>query len=112
MIKIHQIHQESIHGDFFNLTTGLAGEILQKFSNYRMRLAVLGDFSDIESKSLRDFIRESNSRGVINFGGTLEEAYNGKCMTIAWLMRIFSLTSSAIYMVLKFGINNLEFNER
>ena len=60
------IHEESLPGDFFDLRTGTAGEILQKFSNYRVRLALVGDFGNIESKSLRDFIRESNNRGIIN----------------------------------------------
>lgn len=68
------IHTESLPEDFFNLRSGLAGEILQKFSNYRVRLAVVGDFDNIESKSLRDFIRESNNRGIINFVKSLEEA--------------------------------------
>jgi hypothetical protein len=68
------IHRESLHPDFFDLKTKLAGEILQKFSNYRMRLAITGDFSEIKSKSLRDFIRESNRTGIIWFVETLEEA--------------------------------------
>jgi hypothetical protein len=68
------IRKESLPADFFDLRTGLAGEILQKFSNYRVRLAVIGDFSGFESKSLKDFIRESNKRGTVNFVGSLEEA--------------------------------------
>lgn len=68
------IHRETFHPGFFELKTGLAGEILQKFSNYRMRLAIVGDFSGIKSKSLRDFIRESNRRGTINFVNTPEKA--------------------------------------
>ena len=68
------IHEESLPGDFFDLRTGMAGEILQKFSNYRVRLAVVGDFTDIASKSLRDFIRESNNRGIINFVESIEDA--------------------------------------
>ena len=68
------IHEESLPEDFFDLRTGLAGEILQKFSNYRVRLAVVGDFTEIESKSLRDFIRESNNRRIINFVKSLQEA--------------------------------------
>jgi hypothetical protein len=68
------IHSATLGNDFFNLASGLAGEILQKFSNYRMRLAIIGDFKDIKSKSLRDFIRESNTRGTISFVGSLEEA--------------------------------------
>lgn len=48
--------------DFFALRTGVAGEIAQKFVNYRLRLAVLGDISRhlAASSALRDFVRESN----------------------------------------------------
>lgn len=68
------IHDKSLNPDFFDLKTRVAGEILQKFSNYRMRLAIVGDFSSFKSKSLRDFIRESNRTGTINFVGTVDEA--------------------------------------
>lgn len=68
------IHSVSLHKDFFDLKTGLAGEILQKFSNYRMRLSVVGDFSGYNSKSLNDFIRESNKTGIIRFIGSVDEA--------------------------------------
>ena len=37
------IHERNLHEDFFILKTGLAGEILQKFSNYRMKLAIIGE---------------------------------------------------------------------
>jgi len=70
------VHKQVLHKDFFDLKTGLAGEILQKFSNYRMKLAIVGDISHLKSKSLRDFIRESNSRGTICFVNTLDEALN------------------------------------
>jgi sugar phosphate isomerase/epimerase len=68
------IHANTLNRDFFDLKTKLAGEILQKFSNYRMKLAIIGDFSDVKSKSLRDFIRESNNMGTIYFVGSMEEA--------------------------------------
>lgn len=68
------IHREGLHDDFFDLKTGMAGEILQKFSNYRMKLAIVGDFSQLKSKSLRDFITESNRRGTICFVTSAEEA--------------------------------------
>jgi len=61
------IRRETFHPAFFDLKTGKAGEILQKFSNYRMKLAIIGNFTDVTSKSLKDFIRESNRRGIINF---------------------------------------------
>lgn len=40
---------------FYMLKTGLAGEILQKFINYGVKMAVYGDFSQNKSKALRDF---------------------------------------------------------
>ncbi|MGO4717233.1 DUF4180 domain-containing protein [Bradyrhizobium sp. 2TAF24] len=47
---------------FFQLSTRLAGAVLQKFVNYRVRLAVIGDVSEWSSASnaLRDFIVEAN----------------------------------------------------
>jgi hypothetical protein len=68
------IKKENLTPDFFDLKNGIAGEILQKFSNYRMRLAIVGDFSAYTGISLRDFIYESNNSGRINFVGSLEEA--------------------------------------
>jgi hypothetical protein len=68
------IHEENLTPTFFDLKTGIAGEILQKFSNYRMRLAIVGDFEKYAGKSIRDFISESNRTGRINFLGSVEEA--------------------------------------
>ncbi|KAA9356996.1 DUF4180 domain-containing protein [Larkinella humicola] len=68
------LHEKTITPDFFDLKTGLAGEILQKFSNYRVRLAIIGDFSAYTSKSIKAFIYESNQRRQINFVQTLSEA--------------------------------------
>jgi hypothetical protein len=49
--------------EFFRLRTGVAGEILQKFATYQVRVAILGDISRQvrESSALRDFVYESNS---------------------------------------------------
>jgi hypothetical protein len=67
------LHAHHVTPAFFDLQTGLAGEILQKFSNYRMRLAVVGDFSMYESTSLQAFIAESNRGGAVHFVGSVEE---------------------------------------
>lgn len=68
------LYKENFSSDFFDLKTGMAGEILQKFSNYRVRLAVVGDFSAYTNKSLQDFIRESNTGKLVNFLSSKEEA--------------------------------------
>jgi len=36
---------EQLNPDFFDLSTRLAGDILQKFAQYRMGLLIVGDFS-------------------------------------------------------------------
>ncbi|MDR1626855.1 MAG: DUF4180 domain-containing protein [Spirochaetia bacterium] len=68
------LRRENFINDFFNLSTGIAGEILQKFSNYNKRMAIIGNFDDIKSKPLKDFIYESNRTKQIIFVKTLEEA--------------------------------------
>lgn len=68
------VYSKNITPDFFDLKNGIAGETLQKFSNYRVRLAIVGDFSMHTSKSITDFIFESNSGKQVNFLGSLEEA--------------------------------------
>lgn len=70
------IYQKNITPDFFNLRTGIAGEILQKFSNYRVRLVVVGDFAQYPGKSIQDFIFESNKSGHVNFVSSTSEALN------------------------------------
>ena len=60
--------------DFFNLSTRFAGEILQKFTNYQVRLAIVGDFSKYKSKNFKDFIYESNKTGRILFLPDIESA--------------------------------------
>ena len=60
--------------DFFILSTGLAGEVLQKLINYGGRIAIYGDFSRYTSKPLRDSMHESNKGSDVSFVGTEEEA--------------------------------------
>ena len=54
------VNNDAICNDFFILSTGLPGEILQKFINYGIRFAIYGDFSKYTSKPLKDFMYESN----------------------------------------------------
>ena len=70
------VKKEQITPEFFDLKTGVAGEILQKFSTYNMQLGIMGDFSKINSQSLRDFIYESNKMGRIVFGSTMKDILN------------------------------------
>ncbi|MBB5868981.1 hypothetical protein F4553_002360 [Allocatelliglobosispora scoriae] len=53
---------ERLAEDFFTLSTGVAGGIAQKFVNYHLRLAIVGDISAFTtvSTALRDFVYETN----------------------------------------------------
>ena len=68
------INKRMITEDFFILSTGLAGEILQKYINYGGRVAIYGDFSHYTSKPLKDFIYESNKGKDVFFVATEDEA--------------------------------------
>ncbi len=67
-------HEHNFCPEFFDLKTKLAGEILQKFANYHMKLAIVGEFNKYESKSLQAFIIECNRGSHIFFSASREEA--------------------------------------
>ncbi len=68
------LRKEQIIDDLFDLKSGLAGEILQKFTTYQMRVAIVGEFAGYNSKSLNDFIYECNQGDKILFKKTEAEA--------------------------------------
>jgi hypothetical protein len=64
--------------EFYDLKTGLAGELLQKLSNYGARLAIVGSFDMVSSIRFRELIAESNKGSQVHFARGKEEA-------ITWL---------------------------
>lgn len=68
------LNKDAIVEDFFILSKGLAGEILQKFVNYQTKFAIYGDYSKYTSKPLKDFIYESNNGKDIFFAKNEDEA--------------------------------------
>jgi hypothetical protein len=62
MLYAHHFPEE-----FFDLKTKFAGEILQKFSTYHVRLTIIGDFEPFSSDNLQAFIRESNRGNQVFF---------------------------------------------
>lgn len=66
---------------FYDLKTGLAGEILQKLSNYGVRLAIVGQFALVKSKRFRELMSESNKGSQVRFARSRDEA-------IAWMMQL------------------------
>ena len=68
------ISKSLISDNFFILSSGFAGEMLQKYINYGGRIAIYGDYSHYTSKPLHDFIYESNKGSDVFFVTTLDEA--------------------------------------
>lgn len=68
------LSKDAVSKEFFDLSTKLAGDVLQKFVNYQMKIAFVGDFSVYSSKSLKDFITESNKGNAIFFLPSEKEA--------------------------------------
>lgn len=66
--------------EFYDLKTRLAGDILQKFSNYQVKAAILGAFALPNNPRFQEFMFESNKGGQLRFSRDEAEA-------IAWLTR-------------------------
>lgn len=72
--KYIAVDKKLVIEDFFVLSSGLAGEILQKYINYGGKIAIYGDYSHYTSKPLKDFIYESNKGKDVFFVATKGEA--------------------------------------
>ena len=66
---------DALDPSFFELSSGLAGAVVQKFVQYGLRLAVVGDVSPYTagSEPLRAFVRESNRGRQLWFTDSPEE---------------------------------------
>src|SRR5215469_15393549 len=66
---------ERLEDDFFRLSSGVAGEIVQKFQTYKVRLAIAGDISRYleQSAALRAFVLEANRGHHLWFVANIHE---------------------------------------
>ena len=69
------LYKQNLCYDFFQLSSGIAGSVMQKFSNYKVQAAIIGDF-ETKSKSLHAFILECNRTRQVVFASDLSEALN------------------------------------
>jgi hypothetical protein len=61
-VEVVAVPTTRLDADFFSLGTRFAGDVMQKFVNYRLRLVVVGDVSPwlAASSALRALVHESN----------------------------------------------------
>lgn len=66
---------ERLTDDFFELGTGIADVFVQKFSTYRLRLAIVGDIAHrvADSQPLSAWVTESNAGQELWFCATFDE---------------------------------------
>ncbi|MEW6184061.1 MAG: DUF4180 domain-containing protein [Bacillota bacterium] len=72
--QLLMLHHENINPDFFDLKTGFAGTVLQKFSTYYMKAALVVDMDRIKSERFKELIYECNKGGNIRFCKERSEA--------------------------------------
>ena len=70
------VNEASLDPQFFDLKTGIAGEILQKVSNYHKQLAIVGEFDKYNSNALKAFIIECNRGNQVFFTPDYQSAIN------------------------------------
>lgn len=59
---------------FFDLKSGLAGELLQKFVNYRLRVAIVVVDPAVYGERFSELAREHRSHGLVRFVRSRTEA--------------------------------------
>lgn len=67
------LHDSNLDPGFFDLKTRLAGNVFQKFSNYRMRCAIILPEHYIIGR-FAEMVKEANRGGNIRFFQNLEQA--------------------------------------
>ena len=60
--------------EFFDLRTGLAGEVLQKFVNYRARLAIVLPDPRAHGERFSELVHEHRSHAAVRFFGSESDA--------------------------------------
>jgi hypothetical protein len=74
------LNETNLDPSFYDLKSGLAGEIVQKMSNNHVRLVIVGSFGSIRSTRFREFLNEANKGTQLRFAEDNDAA-------LSWLLR-------------------------
>lgn len=74
------IHAQALSEDFFKLKTGVAGKVLQKFINYRIKTAILIPDDIKLSGKFKELLAEANK-------GNEYRAFTSKQEAAQWLFK-------------------------
>ena len=68
------LDENALPAEFFDLRTGLAGELLQRLTTYRIRLACVVPDASVHPTHFQEFVREANRGVQFRFVTTREAA--------------------------------------
>lgn len=68
------LERDALPASFFDLSSGVAGELAQKLVNYGVRMAAVVPDLAAHSPRFREFVREANTGSQFHFYATREEA--------------------------------------
>lgn len=66
--------EDDLSPEFFDLSSGLAGELLQKLVNYKVRTAIIAANLEAHGERFAELAYEHRSHGVIRFFSSRDEA--------------------------------------
>jgi hypothetical protein len=73
------LSQHNLNPDFFDLSSGLAGAVLQKIANYSIKTAFVVDLTTIKSEYFKQLVNESQSISEYRF-------FSDKATALGWLL--------------------------
>ena len=68
------LDEQDLCAEFFDLRTGLAGELLQKFVNYHARLAIVLADPGAHGERFSELVHEHKTHPAVRFFGSAEDA--------------------------------------
>ncbi len=68
------LSESDLSADFFNLHTGLAGELFQKATNYELRLAIILTDPEVYGERFSELVYEHRNHNAIRFVRSEDEA--------------------------------------
>ena len=71
--------EDDLAREFFDLRSGLAGELFQKFMNYRVRLAIVLPDPEAYGERISELAYEHSSHSMIRFVRSKDEAEAWLC---------------------------------
>ncbi|GLR69580.1 DUF4180 domain-containing protein [Agaribacter marinus] len=68
------VQEEDLPDGFFNLENGIAGEVFQKFVNYKFRAGFIIPLTHSHGERVKELVRDHSNHPFVRFFGSVEDA--------------------------------------